>query len=90
MAEKFPNYLEWVYKHEDHITHFPIHIEERLSAKYENYTENQKKALDVHIEATFQMIIQLQMEIARAQSPQEPERPTPEESAEEPSPGEQL
>lgn len=42
----------WVYPMEDHATHMKIHLRERLSVKFENYTPEQKVALETHIQET--------------------------------------
>ena len=62
----------WVYKLEDHIVHLPIHIEDRLSGRYEKYTENQKQALNAHIDATYNIILEMTRQQAMAQTPPPP------------------
>ncbi len=48
--------VKWVYPLEDHITHLPIHVATRVSVKYERWTDNQKQALDKHIEITIEIV----------------------------------
>lgn len=46
----------WVYELEDHIIHLPIHVAERVSIKYEQWTDNQRTALDAHIKVTIEIV----------------------------------
>jgi len=72
----------WLYPLEEHLVHLPIHMEDRLSARYENYTENQKKALDLHIKQTYDTFIDMQVKQAKAMNPM-PGNPPPQAIAQE-------
>jgi hypothetical protein len=47
----------WVYPLEDHAIHMKIHLRDRLSSKFELYTDNQKQALELHIQETQQLLL---------------------------------
>jgi len=49
---------KWIYQFEDSAAHLLIHKRDRLSPKYERYTDAQKNALDTHILATAQTVAQ--------------------------------
>jgi hypothetical protein len=57
----------WVYPYEDHAAHLKIHWRERLGVRYEQLNDNQKAALDTHIEAHIAQV--------RAQMPPPPVPP---------------
>lgn len=42
----------WLYMLDDNLAHLKFHLRDRLSPKYEGYTQNQKLALEMHIQAT--------------------------------------
>lgn len=69
----------WLYQFDAHGAHFDIHIRDRVSVKFEGYTENQKQALDGHIRTHYTLMM---MQMAQQQKEQETEQPT-EEGAEE-------
>jgi len=56
MISKNPNIdpqsiLDLLYELDDDTTHIKIHLRDRLSPKYEQYTENQKEALNLMIKS---------------------------------------
>lgn len=57
----------WVYPLEDHVAHIKIHFRDRLSSTYDSYADNQKAALDLHIQETVAAI--------QAQAPPPPPGP---------------
>ena len=68
--------IGWVYPIEDHNTHMKIHLRERLGVRYERLNDNQKGALDIHIQATLGAIQGL-MPPAPAVPGKEPVAPPP-------------
>jgi len=89
MIEKQPNIdpnavQPWLYPLEDHNIHMKIHLNDRLSIKFDRYSENQKAALEGHIQMHAQ-VLQQQAEAqaqammqAKGNAPQEPSQAGPE------------
>jgi len=78
LIEKNPNITPedvkgWAYKLEDHLSHLPIHVGDRIGIKYEDYTDGQKQTLDAHIVETYSVFIELQREQAEVAQEVTPE-----------------
>jgi hypothetical protein len=54
--EANPNITEdtraWIYQLDDNLAHLKIHLRDRLGPKFDHYSEAQKAALELHIQAT--------------------------------------
>lgn len=80
MIEKNPfispqEVLGWLYPFENHGVHFKIHLRDRLGAKWDSYSPNQKQALDLHIQATHQILVQQMQSQMQQRQPIRPQKP---------------
>jgi len=70
----------WIYPFEDHLAHLPIHVKDRLSPKYDLYSESQRQALEKHIQATMQIVATQAQQQAQGQVEPPPPESTPQEA----------
>jgi hypothetical protein len=73
----------WIYQLDDNLAHLKIHLRDRLSSKYDHYSDAQKQALELHIQATVAKLQPPQPAPGPAggavtePAPQEPSAPAP-------------